>query len=381
MIYLDNAATSFPKAPGVVEAVSDCLEHVGGNPQRAGHAMSLAASRLVYATRKRLAKLLNAADPSRIVFTPNATDALNTALLGILRPGDHVVTTSIEHNAVARPLRALETRGVELARVQCAPTGELDVGEFAAAIRDHTKLAVAVHASNILGGILPIADLAAAAHGKGVPLLVDASQSAGLLVIDVQATGIDLLVFTGHKGLLGPQGTGGLYVREGIEIEPLRRGGTGSRSEQDVQPDFLPDRFESGTLNTPGIAGLGAALDFLAGEGIDTIRAGELELTEQLLDGLAGIDGVTVYGPRDAAKRVGLVALNIADLDAAEVAEQLESAHGIISRPGLHCAPWAHATMGTLERGALRLSVAPFTEPGEVDAAVRAISQIAQGAR
>jgi len=378
MIYLDNAATSFPKAPGVVEAVTDCLEHVGGNPQRAGHAMSLRASRLVYSARKRLAQLFNIADASRIAFAPNATDALNTALQGTLRRGDHVVTTSIEHNAVARPLRALEADEVELTRVQCAATGELDVRQFAAALRDNTRLAVVVHASNILGTILPIADLSAAAHEKGVPVLVDASQTGGHLPIDVQADGIDLLAFTGHKGLLGPQGTGGLYIGEAIEVEPLRRGGTGSRSESDVQPEVLPDRFESGTLNTPGIAGLGAALKFIAGEGLGELRSHELRLTAMLLEGLECGDGITVYGPRDAEARVGLVALNIGDLDPAEVAERLESDHGIVSRPGLHCAPWAHATMGTLERGAVRLSVSAFTEEGEIEQAVRAVCEIAR---
>ncbi|MGD8240832.1 MAG: aminotransferase class V-fold PLP-dependent enzyme [Armatimonadota bacterium] len=378
MIYLDNAATSFPKAPGVVEAVTECLTRVAGNPQRSGHAPSLQASRLVYSTRERLARLFNAADSSRIAFTPNATDALNTALRGMLRPGDHVVTTSIEHNAVARPLRALEADGVELTRVQCASTGELDVEEFATELRDDTKLAVVVHASNILGTILPIADLSAAAHEKSIPLLVDASQTAGHLPIDVQADGIALLAFTGHKGLLGPQGTGGLYLAEGIDIDPLRRGGTGSRSGSDVQPDFLPDRFEGGTLNTPGIAGLGAALEYIASEGLDRLRAHEIELTAVLLDGLGGADGITVYGMPDAAARVGLVAFNIGDLDPAEVADRLESAHGIISRPGLHCAPWAHATMGTLERGAVRLSVSPFTQPSQVEQAVDAARELAR---
>ncbi len=380
MIYLDNAATSFPKAPGVVEAVKECLERTGGSPQRSGHAMSLQASRIVYETRKRVAALLNASDPSRVVFTLNATDALNTALRGMLHPGDHVVTTTIEHNAVARPLRALEAEGVELTRVQCAPTGELDAEQFAAAMRPDTKLAVIVHASNVLGTVLPVAELCAAAHARGVPMLVDASQTAGHLLIDVQADGIDLLAFTGHKGLLGPQGTGGLYIREGIDVEPLRRGGTGSRSGSDVQPDFLPDRFEGGTLNTPGIAGLGAALEYIASEGIDKLREHEFKLTAMLLDGLEGAPGITVYGMRDAAARVGLVAFNIGDLDSAEVAERLESTHDIISRPGLHCAAWAHATMGTLQRGAVRLSVSPFTRESDVQQAIAAVREIAREA-
>jgi selenocysteine lyase/cysteine desulfurase len=267
---------------------------------------------------------------------------------------------------------------VELTRVQCTPTGELDVADFAAALRHDTRLAVVVHASNILGAVLPIADVSAAAHERGVPLLIDAGQTAGHVPIDVQGDGIDLLAFTGHKGLLGPQGTGGLYVAEGTQVEPLRRGGTGSQSESDVQPEFLPDRFESGTLNTPGIAGLGAALAFIARERLDSLRAHELRLTEMLLDGLGAADAVSLYGPREAAGRVGLVAFNVGELDPAEVAERLESEYEIISRPGLHCAPWAHATMGTLQRGAVRLSVSPFTEEGEVEQAVRAVCAIAR---
>lgn len=380
VIYLDNAATSFPKAPGVAEAVRGCIEGLSGSPGRSGRATALEAERRILGARQSLARLFNVPDSRQIIFCLNATDALNIALKGLLRPGDHVVTTHIEHNAVARPLRRLQTQGVELTRIESSPEGEQDLDSLRASFRDNTRLLACVHASNVLGTILPIAEMAQIAHEARVPILVDASQTAGTVEIDVQETGIDLLAFTGHKGLLGPQGTGGLYVREGLELRPLREGGTGSRSESDVQPDFMPDHLEAGTMNTPGIVGLGVAVEWVLNEGLAAVRAREEELTSGLLSALSQIPEVRVYGPPDAPRRVGLVSLNVADLDAAEVCAALEEEYGIVTRCGLHCAPWAHAIAGTLETGALRLSVSYFTSVDEIARTADALREIAGGA-
>lgn len=377
VMYFDNAATSWPKPPGVATAMADCLSHAGGNPGRAGHRMSIAAARIVEDTRELLADLFNVADPSRIVFTHNATHALNVALYGLLRPGDHVVTTSIEHNSVMRPLRHLETRGVDVTVVPCAADGTLSVDRVRCALRPGTRLLVTTHASNVLGTVLPVADLAAAAHAAGALYLVDASQSAGALPLDVTRMDADLLAFTGHKALLGPTGTGGLVIRAELEIPPLMRGGTGSDSDREQQPDFHPDLHESGTLNVAGIAGLGAAVRFLRDIGVDAVAAHERTLVTEFIDRAAHIPGMTVYGPKDVAQRCGVVSFDLSGASASEVAQILDESFGILARAGLHCAPSAHRTAGTFPAGTVRFAFGWFNTADEIRTATTALAEVA----
>ena len=376
-IYFDNAATSWPKPEAVREAVGAWLGGFGGNPGRSGHSMSVAAARMVESSRETVGRLLGADDPSRILFTSNATHALNLALCGLLRPGDHVVTTSLEHNSVMRPLRHLETTGVALTVAACAEDGTLDWNALRAALRPATRLLVATHASNVAGTLMPLAELADFARQHGILLLVDAAQTAGAVPIDVRALGVGLLAFTGHKSLLGPTGTGGLYIAEGVELSPLMRGGTGSNSALETQPDFLPDALESGTPNVAGIAGLGAAVRFLADIGVERVRAHELGLVNCFLEGAAKIAGLTVYGPANAELRCGVVSFNIAGAAPSEVASILDQSFGILCRPGLHCAPAAHRTLGTFPMGTVRFGFGWFNRENEVETALQALAEIA----
>lgn len=377
VIYFDNAATSWPKPPAVLAAVREHLTEAGGNPGRSGHRMSVAAARTVEGAREALAELFNASDPSRVVFTHNATHALNLALYGLLRPGDHVVTTSVEHNSVMRPLRHLETLGVELTVVSCSPEGTLDVDAVDRALRPTTRLLVTTHASNVIGTIMPIAALAALARKRHVPYLVDGSQTAGAIPIDVDETGVGLLAFTGHKGLLGPTGTGGLYIREDIALVPLIRGGTGSDSAHEIQPEFLPDVHESGTLNVAGIAGLAAGVRFLLDVGIEAVQAHERALVAQFLDEASEIAGLTVFGPRDVPQRCGVVSFNVAGVMPSEVGLILDQSFGIMARTGLHCAPSAHHTLGTFPTGTVRFGFGWFNTAAEVDTAMEALRAVA----
>jgi len=377
VIYFDNAATSWPKPPEVASAIIDHARDAGGNPGRAGHRMSIAAARLIEDTRDLLAALVNAPDSSQMVFTLNATHALNIALHGLLRPGDHVVTTSMEHNSVMRPLHDLAAGGVEVSVVACGVDGALDLDDVRRAMRPGTRLLVTTHASNVVGTLLPVAELGALARAHGARYLVDAAQTAGVVPIDVEAMGIDLLAFPGHKGLLGPTGTGGLYIREGVTLTPLVRGGTGSDSASEVQPEFLPDVHESGTLNVAGIAGLGASLRFLSEIGVDTVRAHELRLVARLVEAASDIPGITILGPRDQVRQCGVVSFTIAGATPSEVAQLLDDSFGILARAGLHCAPSAHRTIGTFPDGTVRFSVGWFNTDLEIDASVAALRQIA----
>jgi len=380
MIYFDNAATSWPKPPGVIEAVARCMAEAGANPGRSGHRMSVAAARLVYEAREALAALLGADDPLRIVFGLNVTEALNLALRGVLHPGDHVITGALEHNSVMRPLRALERQGVEVSVVPCTPEGMLDPRDVEAAITDRTTLIALNHASNVIGTILPIAEIGAIARDYGLLFLVDAAQTAGAYPIDVKAMQIDLLAFTGHKGLGGPMGTGGLWVGERVgtsEMEPLKRGGTGSLSEHEEQPDFLPDAYESGTPNTPGIAGLGAAVRWVLEKGVDVIRAHEVMLTRRLIDGLLEIPAATVYGTHDAERQTATVSLNVRGMEPSDVAYYLDEEYNVMCRSGLHCSPAAHRTIGTFPRGTVRLSMGVLNTADEVDTVLDAIARLA----
>jgi len=381
MIYLDNAATSWPKPPQVLAAMARFLTEVGANPGRSGHRLSVEAGRIVYAAREAVAELFHAPDPLRVVFGMNATEGLNLALRGLLRPGDHVITSSMEHNSVMRPLRALEREGVSVTVVPCSPEGFLDPQAVLSVLRPETRLVVLNHASNVTGTLLPVAEVGRALQRMGGPLLVvDAAQSGGAVPIDMQADGIDLLAFTGHKSLYGPMGTGGLIIGERVPLEefrPLIRGGTGSRSEWEEQPDFLPDMCESGTPNAVGLAGLEAGVRWVLERGVEALRAHEVELTRRLLDGLQEIPGVTVYGPQDARLQTAVVSLNIVGMEPSEVGMRLDEEYGIMCRVGLHCAPAAHRTIGTFPAGTVRFALGAFTTREEVDAALRAVARLA----
>ncbi len=385
MIYMDHAATSWPKPPQVIRAMADFLERDGGNPGRSGHQLSIAAGRAVYDAREALAELLNAPDPLRVVFTHNATYAINFALYGLLQPGDRVIVSGMEHNAVMRPLRALERTGVQVAVVPCASDGSISLEGIASALGEPARLVVINHASNVVGTIAPIARIAQAAHARGVPLLVDAAQTAGVLPIDMQAMGIDLLAFTGHKGLQGPPGTGGLVFGAAFDpasLQPIIRGGTGSQSELEEQPTILPDKLESGTPNGVGIAGLSAGIAHITTCGVGAIREREIELAGRLVDGLSAIRGVTVYGPTDPTKRTAVISCRVAALHVSDVALRLDEGYGVLCRVGLHCAPAAHRTLGTFPEGTVRLAPGPDATFDEIDTVVHAIERLArEGAR
>ncbi len=399
LIYMDNAATSFPKPPQVMQAMVHFMEHVGANPGRSGHPLAREAGKIVDGARNSLARLFNADDPSRVCFTLNITGALNTVFLGYLNAGDHVVTTSMEHNSVMRPLVYLQEAGhISLDIVPCDRKGLLDMDALARLLRRDTRLVVLNHASNVCGTLQDVA--AVKAVTGDIPLLLDAAQTAGCYPIDMKALGVDILTFTGHKGLLGPQGTGGFCVREGIDLKPLVRGGTGSMSEDLHQPDFMPDSMESGTQNNVGIAGLGAAVDFILGEGVENIRLHEEGLTRRLLDGIYDLQNVAIYGPLDPARQTATVsitfdstlpedsegslgcgAINLEwfgdNVSPGEAEDRLGSQYNIMVRVGLHCAPMAHRTIGTFPDGTVRLSMGYFNTFEDVDAAVQAIKRIA----
>jgi len=383
MIYFDNAATSWPKPAAVIDAMSFFMAEVGANPGRSAHRMSIEAGRIVYETREVLARLFNVANPLRIVFGANATEALNLALHGLLRPGDHVITSSMEHNSVMRPLRALEEAGiVEIHVVPCSSEGFLDPADVESALRPETKMIVLNHASNVVGTVLPVAEVGEIARRHDTLLLVDAAQTAGAYPLDMEAMNIDLLASTGHKALFGPQGTGGLCIGERVEaheIEPVKRGGTGSRSEREEQPAFLPDRCESGTPNTVGLAGLRAGVEFVLQQGVEAIRAHEVDLTRRLLAGLMEIHGAMVYGSHDAELQTATVSFGVEGLEPSEVGLKLDEGYGVLSRVGLHCAPAAHRTVGTFPVGTVRFGLSYFNTAEEVDAAVSAVREIAVG--
>jgi len=378
MIYMDNAATSWPKPEEVYRAMDNFMRTNGANPGRSGHRPSIEAGRVIFEAREALARLFGISDPKRIVFTSNATEALNIVIQGMLHPADHVVTSSMEHNSVMRPLREMEARGIEISVVPCSREGLLAAEEVEAAIRSNTRLIVLNQASNVVGTLLPVGEVGKMARTRGIPLLVDAAQTAGCRPIDVTAANIDLLAFSGHKGLLGPQGTGGLYIRKGLEesIPPLKRGGTGSRSEHEYQPDFLPDKYESGTPNTVGLAGLGVGVRFVREVGLKTIQEREASLTAHLIQGLKAIPEIIVYGTGSAERQAAIVSFNITGMTASEVAAQLEEEQ-ILCRPGLHCAPLAHRTLGSFPKGTVRLSPGYFTAESDIEKTLNAVRRIA----
>jgi len=374
--YLDNAATSWPKPEAVYQAVDRFMREVGATPGRGGHWREEEAARIADEARAALAQLFNAPDPAGIAFTMNATQAINMALKGVLRPGDHVITSSIEHNAMWRPLKALERRGVAVTAVPCAADGTLDPADVAAAIRPNTRLIALLHASNVLGTLLPVAAIGRIAHDHGLLFLVDAAQTAGAHPIDVQAMHIDLLAFPGHKGLYGPHGTGGLVVRPGVQLETWIEGGSGTESAPETMPEALPLRLEAGTQNAAGIAGLLAGARFVLAQGVERIREHELALTGQLIEALGDVPGLTVLGPAGLARRTAVVSVTVEGYIPDQLAAVLDQVFDIATRAGLHCAPQAHRTAGTLEAGALRFSPGYFNTPEEVAEAAAALQSI-----
>ncbi|MCI9563956.1 MAG: aminotransferase class V-fold PLP-dependent enzyme [Oscillospiraceae bacterium] len=378
MIYLDNAATTLHKPPQVMDAVVRAMTAMG-NAARGAHGGALEAARTVYNTRVKLARLFGCPRPDHVIFTANSTEALNIAISGLIRPGDHVITTDCEHNSVLRPLYRLEEGGAALDVVPADRLGRVAYEDLEALLRPDTRAVVCTHASNLTGNVLDIARIGEMARRRGALLIVDASQTAGALPIDMEAMGIDVLCFTGHKGLMGPQGTGGLCVRPGVEIEPWKVGGSGVHSYDRRQPREYPTRLEAGTLNGHGIAGLSAALDFLQEVGLEAIEAKERALMDRFYQAVSAMDGVTVYGDFSQARRSAIVALNIRDYDSAAVSDELSETYGVATRPGAHCAPRMHRALGTTDRGAVRFSFSWFNTQEEVDEAIRAVGQLAEG--
>ena len=377
MIYFDNAATTLQKPEAVKDAVMQAMTTFG-NPGRGVHEPAMAASRAVYEARCTLAQLFHAENPARIAFTANATQALNTAIKGILNPGDHVITTAMEHNSVLRPLYELEGQGVALTILPVDDRGRVRYEDFETAVRENTKAIVCTHGSNLTGNLLDIGRIGDIAKAHGLLFVVDASQTAGVFPIDVQEMHIDILCFTGHKGLLGPQGTGGLYVREGVTVRPLLTGGSGVHSHNKVHPAQMPTALEAGTLNAHGLAGLNAGVRYLLERGIDTLRQKELDFTWAFYEGVKKIPGITVYGDFSQQERCPIVSLNVRDYDSAQVSDALFSTFGIATRPGAHCAPLLHDALGTGQRGAVRFSFSHYNTMEQINTAIAALREIAQ---
>lgn len=378
MIYLDNAATTLHKPPQVMEAVLHAMITMG-NAARGAHGGALEASRTVFGTREKLARLFSCRRADHVVFTANSTEALNIAINGTIHRGDHVISTDCEHNSVLRPLYRLEEeRGVELDFVPADRQGRVDYSDFERLMRPHTRAVVCTHCSNLTGNVMDLARISDIAHRHGALLLVDASQTAGTVPIHMEALGVDVLCFTGHKGLMGPQGTGGLCIRPGVEIAPWKVGGSGVHSYDRHHPMEYPTRLEAGTLNSHGIAGLSAALDVILERGVEDIQRAEHALMQRFYEGVRDIPGVTVYGDFSAPERCAIVALNIRDYDSSAVSDELTVTYGIATRPGAHCAPRMHKALGTTEQGAVRFSFSCYNTEQEVDAAIAAVRAIAE---
>ena len=377
MIYLDNAATTMRKPQEVIDAITAVMCSMG-NAGRGVNEASLGAARTVYDTREKLAGFFGAEDARQIVFTMNSTESLNIAIKGILNPGDHVISTVLEHNSVLRPLYEMEKKGVEVTFLGCDEKGTLDYADFDKAIKENTKAIVCTHGSNLTGNKVDVERIGEIAKKHDLVFVVDASQTAGVFPIDVQKMHIDILCFTGHKGLLGPQGTGGMYVRKGVHVRPLLSGGTGVQTYSKTQPEEMPTALEAGTLNGHGIAGLDAAIGYLEETGIDTIRAKEQALMKRFYEGIKEIQGVKIYGDFSSMDRCAVVSLNIRDYDSGEVSDALLTDYGISTRSGGHCAPRMHEALGTVEQGAVRFSFSHYNTEEEVDTAIRAVCELAE---
>lgn len=378
-VFLDNAATSYPKPTTVLKAINHYLSEVGASPGRGGYNLSLDAGRIVFETREAVRALFNAPAAEQVIFTLNVTHALNMALQGLLKPGDHVITTSMEHNSVIRPLRALEKkRSLKITIVPCHRDGSLDPKLIATALRPSTRLIIFTHASNVSGTLMPVAAIAAIARKAGVLIAVDSAQTAGVVPLDFQGQQLDVLAFTGHKSLYGPPGTGGLVISSRVaeQMEPLLYGGTGSKSELEYQPDFLPDKFEAGTINTLGLTGLLAGINFVAATGCKQIAAHERHLTQVFLNGLEKLPRIKLHGPATLKNRVATVSITVPGQDLATLAYRLDMEYGIMVRSGLHCAPLAHKTLGTFPEGTLRFSFGYFNTEHDVLCSLNALKNI-----
>ncbi len=379
MIYLDNGATSFPKPRGMVAAMEECMMRYCGNPGRSGHEMSLKTGKAVYKARQAVADLFNIGDGQRIIFTKNTTEALNMGLRGVLKPGDHVITTSMEHNSVLRPLKFLEQKGVSQSIIRGDRNGFVQASDIEKCITSKTRLIALTAASNVTGTRMPIEEVGLIARKRGILMLVDGAQGAGAMNLDVDKTNIDLLAFPGHKGLLGPQGSGGLYAGKRVSMKPLLHGGTGTESKNRVQPEDFPEGFEAGTLNAPAIVGLGYSAEYVSRIGVDVIEAYEKELIGRLDENLRNMDFVRVYGP-EAERKTGITSFNIDGFSGEDVAEILNREYGIAVRSGFHCAGLAHKTIGTWEQGTVRASVGPYNRISDIDALTDAVWQIGKTA-
>ena len=377
MIYMDNAATTMHKPQEVIDAVVNAMNSMG-NAGRGASEAALSASRVIYDTRDRLAELFGAEDARRIAFTSNSTESLNIAIKGSLNPGDHVITTVLEHNSVLRPLYEMEKNGVELSIIRCDEKGMPDISQMEASIKENTKMLICTNGSNLTGNMIDIKRVGEIAKKHGLLFVVDASQTAGVYPIDVQEMNIHILCFTGHKSILGPQGTGGMYVRAGVKVRPLKTGGSGVQTYHKKHPAEMPTALEAGTLNGHGIAGLHASLSYLKTEGIEKIRKRELEHMWKFYHGVKNIPGVKVYGDFDTENRCPIVTLNIGEYDSSEVSDELLVTYGISTRPGAHCAPLMHEALGTVEQGAVRFSFSHYNTEEEVETAIRAIEELAE---
>ena len=377
MIYLDNAATTMHKPQEVIDAVVAAMSSMG-NAGRGVNDASLSASRIIYDTREKLCHLFHGTNARQIAFTNNSTESLNIAIKGILNPGDHVITTMLEHNSVLRPLYEMEARGVKLTIVKSNEQGTLNIQDIEDAITEETKLIICTNGSNLTGNYIDLKPIGEVAHKHGVLFAVDASQTAGVFPIDVQDMQIDILCFTGHKGLLGPQGTGGIYVREGLSVRPLKSGGSGVQTYSKIHPAEMPTALEAGTLNGHGIAGLHAALEYLEKTGIDSIRNREQDLMWRFYEGVKDIPNVKIYGDFSTKNRCAVVTLNIGDYDSSEVSDALLTEYNISTRSGGHCAPLMHEALGTVEQGAVRFSFSHYNTEEEVDTAIKAIRELSQ---
>ncbi len=375
MIYLDNAATSFPKPSEVYEEVLNCMRNYAANPGRGSYDMSVKAALKIMETREEICQLFNISSPFDLIFTCNATEALNIGIKGVLKRGDHAISTVIEHNSVLRPLHSMSENGVEVTLVSVDKAGYININDINEAIKENTKMIIINHASNVLGSIQDIKNIGSLSKEKGIIFMVDASQSAGIIPIDVESTHIDLLAFSGHKGLLGPQGTGGLFIRNGMKLKNFKEGGTGSNSHYIVQPDFTPDQFESGTLNTPGIAGLCEGVKFIKRVGVDNIQKYEKELLSHLLEELKKLSYVKIYGSDSVKQRSTLISFNMEGVDASIVGEQLNEG-GIAVRTGYHCAPLIHDVIGTEYAGTVRVSLGYFNTFWDIEKLLEEIKRI-----
>lgn len=379
-IYLDNASTSYPKPDVVINKMTDFMKNIGATAGRGAYKNAVEAEKLVFNCRKMLCKLFNGKDPKKIIFTSNITESLNLVINGLLREGDHVITSSIEHNSVRRPLKTLERdKGIQISMVPCTASGITDPTDVEKLIKRNTKLIVFTHASNVIGTLQPIQEIGEIARKHNIPFVVDTAQTAGAYPIDVVKYNIDYLAFTGHKGLLGPTGTGGLLINNDISMVPLKCGGTGGDSKNPYQPEGFPTKYEAGTPNVAGIIGLGEAVNYVNTLGVSKIRKKEEDLIEYALKKLSEIEGIKIYGPKNTRKIVGVISFNIKDIPVEEIAQELDRKYDIAVRIGLHCAPTTHSLIGTLNRGTVRIGIGYFNKKKHIDTLVKALKNISAG--